>query len=140
MSQNTADTTGRKASTNAIPSGRSGLKRLITALTVLAFLAIGSVALYAISLILTAVLLLLFSALFAYLIYPLVQFLQRRLPRPLAIALAFLLVACILAVVMLIVASSINPQLSSLKQSIQFLLSPAGGRRIQSYVDLLVDV
>ena len=137
MSQNTADTTGRKASTNAIPSGRAGLKRLITALTVLAFLAIGSVALYAISLILTAVLLLLFSALFAYLIYPLVQFLQRRLPRPLAIALAFLLVACILAVVMLIVASSINPQLSSLKQSIQFLLSPAGGRRIQSYVDLL---
>ena len=137
MSQNTTDTTGRKASTDAIPSGRAGLKRLITALTVLAFLAIGSVALYAISLILTAVLLLLFSALFAYLIYPLVQFLQRRLPRPLAIALAFLLVACILAVVLLIVASSINPQLSSLKQSIQFLLSPAGGRRIQSYVDLL---
>jgi len=60
MSQNTTDTTGRKASTDAIPSGRAGLKRLITALTVLAFLAIGSVALYAISLILTAILLLLF--------------------------------------------------------------------------------
>jgi len=137
MSQHTTDTTGRKASTDAIPSGRPGLKRLVTALTVVAFLAIGSVALYAISLILTAVLLLLFSALFAYLIYPLVQFLQRRLTRPLAIAVAFLLVASVLAVVIFIVASSINPQVSSLKQSIQFLLSPAGERRIQSFFGFL---
>ena len=91
-----------------------GLKRLTNAFTVLAFIAIGSVALYAISLILTAVVLLLLSALLAYIIYPLVKFLQRRLPRSLAIAVAFLLVAGVLVVVMFIVASSLNPQLSSL--------------------------
>jgi predicted PurR-regulated permease PerM len=35
------------------------------------------------------------------------------------------------------VASSINPQVASLAKSIQFLLSPAGERRIQSFIDLL---
>jgi predicted PurR-regulated permease PerM len=137
MSTNTTDTAPEKASTGAPPSGRTRSRRLITALTILAFLAIGSVALYAISLIVTAVLLLLFSALLAYLNYPLVQFLQRRLPGALAIAVAYLLVTGVLVVVILIVASSINPQVSSLAQSLQFLLSPAGGRRIQSYLDLL---
>jgi predicted PurR-regulated permease PerM len=137
MSPNTTDTAPEKASTDAPPSGRARSRRLITALTVLAFLAIGSVALYAISLILTAVMLLMLSALLAYLNYPLVLFLQRRLPRPLAIAVAYLLVTSVLAVVMFIVTSSLIRQSSALAQSIQFLLSPAGERRIQSYLDLL---
>ncbi len=137
MSTHMTDTAHLKTSTDTVHTGHDRRRRLIVALTVLAFLAIGAVALFAISLILTAVIVLMLSALFAYLIYPLVQFIQRLLPRPLAIALAFLLVASVLVVVMLIVASSINPQVSSLAQSIQFLLSPAGGRRIQSYLDLL---
>src|SRR5438876_2628902 len=137
MSQHTTETEHGKTSTDASPSGRSRLRRLINALTVLAFLAIGSVALYAISLIVTAVIVLLLSALFAYFIYPLVQFFQRRLTRPLAIAVAFLLVAGVLAVVLFIVASSLNPQVASLAKFIQFLMSPAGERRIQSVVDLL---
>ena len=137
MSPNTTDTARKMASTDVLPSGRAWSKRLIIALTVLAFIAIGSVALYAISLILTAVVLLLFSALYAYFIYPLVQVLQRRLTRPLAIAVAYLLVASVLAVVMLIVASSLTRQASSLVQFIQFLLSPAGERRTQSFIDLL---
>jgi predicted PurR-regulated permease PerM len=137
MSPNTTDTAHGKASTDVVPSGHARRRRLILALTILAFLAIGSVALYAISLIVGAVVLLILSALYAYFIYPLVQFFQRRLPRPLAIAVAYLLVASALAVVMLIVASSLNPQLPSLVQFIQFLLSPAGERRIQSFIDLL---
>jgi predicted PurR-regulated permease PerM len=137
MSPNITETVLKKASNDALPSGRIWSKRLIIVLMVLAFLALGSVALYAISLILTAVILLLFSALLAYIIYPLVQLLQRRLPRSLSIAIAFLLVASVLVVVMLIVASSINPQLSSLAHSIQYLLSPAGESQIQSYLDLL---
>ena len=137
MSTHTTDTAPEKASTDAPPSGRARSRRLITALTVLAFLAIGSVALYAISLIVTAVMLLMLSALLAYLNYPLVLFLQRRLPRPLAIAVAYLLVTSVLAVVMFIVTSSLIRQSSALAHSIQFLLSPAGERRIQSYLDLL---
>ena len=137
MSQHTTETEHGKTATDASPSGRSRLRRLINALTVVAFVAIGLVALYGISLILTAVIILLLSALFAYFIYPLVQFFQRRLPRPLAIFVAFLLVAGVLTVVLFIVASSINPQVASLAKSIQFLLSPAGERRIQSFIAFL---
>jgi predicted PurR-regulated permease PerM len=126
-----------KTLTDASRSGRSRLRRLINALTVLAFVAIGSVALYAISLILTAVIILLLSALFDYFIYPLMQFFQRRLPQPLAIVVTFLLVAGIPAVVMLIVTSSINPQVASLAKFIQFLMSPAGERWMQSFIAFL---
>src|SRR6266704_3695215 len=117
MTPNTTDTS---------PPGRARRRRLTTALTVLAFIAIGADALYAISLIEGAVIILIFSALLAYLIYPLVQFLGRRLPHPLAIAVAHLLVAGALAVGMYIVISSLIQQSSALAQSIQFLLSPAG--------------
>lgn len=137
MSQHTTETEHGKTATDASPSGRSRLRRLITALTVVAFLAIGLVALYALSLILTAVVVLMLSALLAYFSYPLVQFLQRRLTRPLAIVVAFLLIAGVLVVVMLIVVFSINPQVASLVKYMQFLMSPAGERRIQSFIDYL---
>ena len=137
MSLQTTDTTHEKASTDTLSSGHAGRRRLIIALTVLAFLAIGAVALYAISLIEGAVILLLLSALLAYLNYPLVQFLQRRLPPPLAIAVAYLLVAGVLAAVMFIVTSSLIGQSSAVAQSIQFLLSPAGERQLQSLIDSL---
>ncbi len=79
-----------KASTDAASSGHAWRRRLIITSTVLAFIAIGSVALYGISFIVGAVILLIFSALLAYLIYPFIQLLQRRLPHPLAIAVAYL--------------------------------------------------
>src|SRR5690349_20052282 len=124
MSQHTSDIENGKTSTDTFPSGRSRLRRLINVLTVVGCLAIGLVALYGISLILTAVIILLLAALFAYFVYPLVQVFQRRLPKPLAVIVAFLLIGGVLAVVMLIVASSINPQVASLAKSLQFLLSP----------------
>jgi len=137
MSPHTTHTTHEKASTDTLPSGHAGRRRLLIALTVLAFLAIAAVALYALSLIAGAVILLMLSALLAYLIYPLVRFLQRRLPPPLAIAVAYLLVAGALAVVMYIVTSSLIRQSSALAHYIQFLLSPAGERQLQSLSDSL---
>src|SRR5258708_3653127 len=137
MSPQTTDTTHEKASTATLPSGHAGRRRLLIALTVLAFLAIGAVALYALSLIVGAVILLMLSALLAYLNYPLVQFLQRRLPPPLAIAVAYLLVTGALAVVVYIVTSSLIRQSSALAQYIQFLLSPAGERQLQLLSDSL---
>ncbi|HEX6554360.1 MAG TPA: AI-2E family transporter [Ktedonobacteraceae bacterium] len=137
MSPNTTDIAREKAATDALSSRRGRRRKLITALTVLAFLAIIAIALYALSLIIGAVILLLFSALLAYLNFPLVQFLQRRLPQPLAIAVAYLLVAGALAVGMFIITSSLIRQSSSLAQSIQYLLSPAGARRLQSLIDFL---
>src|SRR5215467_12216247 len=85
MSQPATEIDNGKTAPDASPSGRSRLRRLINALTVVACIAIGLVALYGISLILTSVIILLLSALFAYFIYPLVQLFQLRLSQSLAI-------------------------------------------------------
>src|SRR5215469_15780435 len=137
MSPHTTDTTHERAATDTLPSGHAGRRRLLIALTILAFLAIGAVTLFALSLIEGAVILLMLSALLAYLNYPLVKFLQRRLPPPLTIAVAYLLVTVALAAVMFIVISSLIQQSSALAQYIQFLLSPAGERQLQSLSDFL---
>ena len=137
MSPNTTDSGGAQAPTGALPSSRARQRRLISALTALAFIAIGAVALYAVSLVSGAVILLVLSALLAYFIYPLTRLLQRRLKRPLAIVVAYLLVTGALAVVMFIVGSSLMRQLSSLAQTVQFLLSPAGEHQTQPIIDFL---
>ena len=93
MSANTNDTAQGEVATDELSSSRSRRRKLITALMILAFLAIIAIALYALSLIAGAVILLLLSALLAYIIYPLVQLLHRRLLRSLAIGVAYLLVA-----------------------------------------------
>src|SRR5438874_13668704 len=55
MSPNTTDSARGKASTDALPSSRGRRRKLITALMILAFLAIIAIALYALSLIAGAV-------------------------------------------------------------------------------------
>ena len=137
MSSDITNTTRDQPSIDATPTDHHRRRRLVVVLTILAFIAIGAVAIYAISLIIGAVLLLMLSALLAYLLYPLVQVLQRRLTRPLAIVVAYLLLVSLLAVGMFIVTSSLLRQSSSLTQSIQFLLSPAGERQIQALFGFL---
>ena len=137
MSANTPATAQGETATNELSSSRGRRRKLITALMILAFLAIIAIALYALSLIAGAVILLLVSALFAYIIYPLVQLLQRRLLRSLAIGVAYLLVAGAVVGGMFIVASALIQQSTSLVHSIQFLLSPAGERQIQPVIDFL---
>jgi predicted PurR-regulated permease PerM len=137
MSSNAPDTADAQAPAHATSPRRALPRRLTGALTVLAFIAIGAVAIYALSLIWQAAVLLLLSALLAYFIYPLTRLLQRRLKRPLAITAAYLLVTGALAVVMFIVISSVMRQVSSLAQTINFLLSPAGERQLQPIIGFL---
>src|SRR5436309_1313733 len=137
MSANTPATAQGETATDELSSSRGRRRKLITALMILAFLAIAAVALYATSLIVGAVILMLVSALLAYINYPLVRFFQRRLRRSLAITVAYLLIAAALAGVMFIVTSALIRQSTSLAQSIQFLLSPAGERQLQPLIDLL---
>src|SRR5256884_399676 len=137
MSANTNDTAQGEVATDELSSSRSRRRKLITALMILAFLAIIAIALYALSLIAGAVILLLVSALLAYIIYPLVQLLPRRLLRSLAIGVAYLLVAGAVLGGMFIVASALIQQSTSLVHSIQFLLSPAGQRQLQPVIDFL---
>jgi predicted PurR-regulated permease PerM len=137
MSSNAPDTADAKTPTRTPPSDRTLSRRLIWALTVLALTAIGAVAIYAISLIWEAALLLPLSALLAYFIYPLTEFIRHRLKRPLAITVAYLLVAGVLAAIVCLVASSVVGQASSLAHTIAFLLSPAGKRQLQPMIGLL---
>jgi predicted PurR-regulated permease PerM len=137
MSANTPATAQGETATDELSSSRGRRRKLITALMILAFLAIIAIALYALSLIAGAVILLLLSALLAYIIYPLVQLLHRRLLRSLAIGVAYLLVAGAVVGGMFIVASALIQQSTSLVHSIQFLLSPAGERQIQPVIDFL---
>src|SRR2546423_8578967 len=131
MSANTPATAQEEVATDELSSSRGRRRKLITALMILAFLAIIAIALYALSLIAGAVILLLLSALLAYIIYPLVQLLHRRLLRSLAIGVAYLLVAVALAGGMFIVASAFIGQSTSLVHSIQFLFSPPGESQLQ---------
>ena len=137
MSANTPATAQGETATDELSSSRGRRRKLITALMILAFLAIIAIALYALSLIAGAVILLLLSALLAYIIYPLVQLLQRRLLRSLAIGVAYLLVAGAVVGGMFIVASALIQQSTSLVHSIQFLLSPAGQRQLQPFIAFL---
>src|SRR5712691_3809803 len=137
MSANTPATAQGETATDELSSSRGRRRKLITALMILAFLAIIAIALYALSLVEGAVILLLLSALLAYIIYPLVQLLQRVLFRSLAIGVAYLLVAGAVVGGMFIVASALIQQSTSLVHSIQFLLSPAGERQIQPVIDFL---
>src|SRR6266550_1533522 len=137
MSANTPATAQGETATDELSSSRGRRRKLITALMILAFLAIIAIALYALSLIAGAVILLLVSALLAYIIYPLVQLLHRRLLRSLAIGVAYLLVAGAVVGGIFIVASALIQQSTSLVHSIQFLLSPAGERQIQPVIDFL---
>src|SRR5213080_1452125 len=137
MSPNTPATAPGKAAPDALSSSRGRRRKLITALMILAFLAIIAIALYALSLVEGAVILLLLSALLAYIIYPLVQLLHRRLLRSLAIGVAYLLVAGAVVGGMFIVASALIGQSTSLVHSIQFLLSPAGQRQLQPFIAFL---
>src|SRR6266700_1602910 len=122
---------------STIATGHRQRRKLVTALTILAFIGIGLIALYAISLIIGAVILLIVSSLLAYLLYPLVQVLQHRLKRPLAIIIVYLLLVSVLAVGLFIVTTSLIRQLSSLTQSLQLLLSPAGKHQTQAWIGFL---
>src|SRR6266480_2136024 len=122
MSANTPATAQGEVATDELSSSRGRRRKLITALMILAFLAIIAIALYALSLIAGAVILLLLSALLAYIIYPLVQLLHRRLLRSLAIGVAYLLVAGAVVGGIFIVASALIQQSTSLVHSIPFLI------------------
>ncbi len=71
-------------------------RRLVNALTVLAWVAIAGVIIWALGRITEALLLLSLAALVAYVIYPLVKLLERIMPRLLAIILVYILILGIL--------------------------------------------
>ena len=132
-----ANTTPARGESPSAPSRYNWTRRLIIALTVIAFIVIAGFVFYALSLISNALIVLLISALLAYMIYPFTQLLRRYMPGVLAITLAYLVVVVLLGGVLYFVADSLIRQTVSSVQSLQVLFSPQGSKQLQPIIALL---
>ncbi len=112
-------------------------KRLLIALNIIAWVAIGCFFLFVIWLIGEAFTLLLVAGLMAYIVYPFVTFFQRFMPRVLAVILVYLVVLVALSVLMYLVGVSFVQQLAALITLIAHLATPEGQQRIQPVLDFL---
>ncbi len=133
----TLNTDQEKAQVDTPSSRSTWMRRFLITLTVLGCLAIGAAAVYGISLISVAVIIMIVSVLLAYLNYPLVQLLQRRLAPPLAVAIAYLVVTIIIIGGLSLVVVPLLQQSSSLAQFLTYLASPAGVRSLQPVLAFL---
>ena len=113
------------------------LRRLIIALTILTWMAIGAVVLSVVERMIGTLILLLAAGLLAYLIYPLVLLLQRFMPRFLAITVVYLVVLSALSFLVYNMVASVIQQLSSFVLYFQYLLSPQGQRQLQPFIETL---
>ena len=113
------------------------LRRLIIALTILAWMAIGAVVLSVAGRMIGTLILLIAAALLAYLIYPLVLLLQRFMPRFLAIIVVYLVVLSALSFLIYSMVASVVQQFTSIVLYFQHLLSPQGQRQLQPYIEAL---
>ncbi len=132
-----ADTTPARGESPPAPAHYNWTRRLIIALTVIAFIVIAGFVFYALSLISNALIVLLISALLAYMIYPFTQFLRRFMPAALAVTLAYLVVVLLLGGVLYFVADSLIRQVISSVQALQTLFGPQGNKQLQPIIDLL---
>jgi predicted PurR-regulated permease PerM len=113
------------------------LRRLIVALTILAWMAIGAVVLSVAGRMIGTLILLIAAGLLAYLIYPLVLLLQRFMPRFLAIIVVYLVVLSALSFLIYGMVASVVQQFTSIVLYFQHLLSPQGQRQLQPYLETL---
>ncbi|HVB22492.1 MAG TPA: AI-2E family transporter [Ktedonobacteraceae bacterium] len=130
--------TERPNTTTTPPLSRSDwLRRLIIALTILAWMAIGAVILMVAERMIGTLILLIAAGLLSYLIYPLVLILQRFMPRFLAIMVVYLIGLSALSFLLYNMVVSVIDQLSSFVTYSQYWLSPAGQSQLQPFIETL---
>ena len=113
------------------------MRRLLIALTLIAWIVIGCFLFFVIWLVGESFTLLLIGGLLAYIIYPLVLIFQRIMPRPLAVFLVYLVLLIALSVLVYMVGISFVQQLASLVISLTHLLSPEGQQHLRPFLDAL---
>jgi predicted PurR-regulated permease PerM len=133
----TLDTDQARMPTDPAVSPSPWTKRLLIALNIIAWVAIGCFCLFVIWLIGEAFTLLLVAGLLAYIIFPFVSFFQRFIPRVLAVVFVYLVLLVALSVLMYLVGISFVQQLAALVTLVKHLLSPEGQQRIQPFLDVL---
>ncbi len=112
-------------------------RRLLIALTIVAWIAIICFVFFLIWLVGESFILVLIGGLLAYIIYPFVLLFQRIMPRPLAIFLVYLVLLVALTVLVYLVGVSFVQQLAALIAIITHLLSPAGQLQLRPLLDVL---
>ena len=115
-------------------------RRLLIALTIVAWIAIICFVFFLIWLVGESFILVLIGGLLAYIIYPFVLLFQRIMPRPLAIFLVYLVLLVALSVLVYLVGVSFVQQLAALITIITHLLSPAGQIQLRPFLDVLQQI
>ncbi|HEY6411933.1 MAG TPA: AI-2E family transporter, partial [Ktedonobacteraceae bacterium] len=112
-------------------------RRLINALTILAWVAIAAIIILLLGRVTEALLLLSFAALIAYVIYPLVNLLERIMPRPLAVILVYILIFAVCCGLLYIFVILAIAQINSLIQFFKTAFQPGQPSPVQPLIDLL---
>jgi predicted PurR-regulated permease PerM len=112
-------------------------RRLLIALTIIAWIAIACFVIFLIWLVGESFVLLLIGGLIGYIMYPFVQFFQRVMPRALAIVLVYLILLVALVVLLYLVGASFIQQLAAFVISVTYLFSPEGQLHIRPFLDIL---
>ena len=115
-------------------------RRLLIALTIVAWIAIICFVFFLIWLVGESFILVLIGGLLAYIIYPFVLLFQRIMPRPLAVVLVYLILLIALSVLVYLVGVSFVQQLAALITIITHLLSPAGQLQLRPFLDVLQQI
>ena len=123
--------------TDPAVSASNWTRRLLIALTIVAWIAIGCFVLFVIWLVGESFILVLIGGLLAYIMYPFVLRFQRMMPRPLAIFLVYLLLIIALSVLVYLVGVSFVQQLAALIVIVTQLFSPTGELHIRPLLDFL---
>ena len=113
------------------------MRRLLIALTIIAWVVIGCFVLFVIWLFGESFTLLLIAGLLAYIIYPFVLFFQRVMPRPLAVIIVYFVLLFALSVLVYLVGVSFVQQLAALITFVTQLLSPEGQQHVRPFLDAL---
>src|SRR5437764_8923075 len=135
-----SDTDQVRTPTDSAVSTSNWTRRLLIALTIVAWIAIGCFLFFVIWLVGESFILVLIGGLLAYIMYPFVVLFQRVMPRPLAIVLVYLILLVALSVLVYLVGVSFVQQLAALITIVTQLLSPEGQLHIRPFLDVLQQI
>lgn len=113
------------------------LKRLIVSLTLLTWVVLGAILLWAVGYVRSTLVLLAIAALLAYALYPAVKLLQRMMPRPLAVVLVYLVALSGLSAMLYLLARTTIDQVISFTHYVQSLLNAGGSNQLTPLVETL---
>lgn len=113
------------------------LKRLIVSLTLLTWVVLGALLLWAVGYVRSTLVLLAIAALLAYALYPAVKLLQRFMPRPLAVVLVYLVALSGLSGMLYLLARTTIDQVISLTHYVQSLLNAGGNNQLTPFLEAL---